>query len=131
MFDGACPLCRAEVAIYQRQARPDSSLHWVDVSADHPTAPGEPDLATLRRRFHVRTAQGQWLSGAAAFVHLWAQLPGWRFLARLARLPGMLCLMEGAYRVFLWLRPGLQVVARRLSGGASGRAKAHTPAKPG
>jgi predicted DCC family thiol-disulfide oxidoreductase YuxK len=116
MFDGACPLCRAEVAMYQKQAGPDASLRWIDVSAEHTTVLGEPDLACLRRRFHVRTAQGQWLSGAAAFAHLWDQLPGWRLLARLARWPGMLCLMEGAYRVFLCLRPGMQAVMRRLTG---------------
>ena len=133
MFDGACPLCRAEISIYQEAERKAlasqgklghpggaeaTRLAWVDVSQLRPEdtgSEGAPDLAQLRARFHVRTAQGQWLSGAAAFVHLWAQLPRWRLLATLARLPGVLALMEAAYRGFLPLRPALQSLARRLS----------------
>jgi predicted DCC family thiol-disulfide oxidoreductase YuxK len=122
MFDGACPLCRAEIGLYQQAAleatTPGSPpLEWVDVSRASFALPGEqagPSVEALRRRFHVRTAQGQWLSGAAAFVYLWAQLPRWRWLAALAKLPGLLWLMEMAYRGFLPVRPHLQRVARWL-----------------
>jgi predicted DCC family thiol-disulfide oxidoreductase YuxK len=38
----------------------------------------------------------------------------WRWLAVLARLPGLLWLKEMAYRGFLPARPHLQSVARRL-----------------
>jgi predicted DCC family thiol-disulfide oxidoreductase YuxK len=116
MFDGSCPLCRAEVSVYQDAAlQCGAEVHWVDVSAAFEPLPHEPDLQTLRRRFHVRTAQGQWLSGAAAFVHLWAQLPRWRLLAAAARFRGVTACLEAAYRGFLWLRPGLQAAARWAS----------------
>ena len=52
------------------------------------------------------------LDGAAAFVAMWERLPGWRWLARLARLPGMLWLLEVIYRGFLRLRPMLQTLVR-------------------
>ncbi len=67
-------------------------------------------------RFHVRRDDGVVFSGAEAFVKLWATLPGWRWLARLARLPGMLWLMERSYRGFLRIRPALQRLMGRLIG---------------
>lgn len=111
-YDGSCPLCRREIGLYQglHAAQP---LRWHDVSSQ---APEDSQLSQSQAmaRLHVRDARGQVLSGAAAFVALWACLPGWRHLARLARLPGVLWLMEGSYRGFLRLRPGLQALAKRL-----------------
>ncbi|PZO26618.1 MAG: DUF393 domain-containing protein, partial [Betaproteobacteria bacterium] len=94
-FDGSCPMCRREIAVYQN-ITPDQPIAWVDVSKpDTPLPQGQPK-EQLMARFHTRTAQGELLSGAAAFVHVWAQLPGWRVLAWLAKVPGMLWLMEKA-----------------------------------
>ena len=61
-------------------------------------------------RFHVITSNSEVVSGAAAFVHLWRQLPGWRNLARLAQLPGILNLMEFGYGKFLTIRPKIQKI---------------------
>jgi predicted DCC family thiol-disulfide oxidoreductase YuxK len=62
----------------------------------------------LMQRFHVIRPDGSIVSGAAAFVHVWEQLPSWRNLARLGRIPGMLNLMEFGYDMFLYFRPKLQ-----------------------
>jgi hypothetical protein len=70
--------------------------------------------AALMRRFHVSTPSGELLSGAKAFVHLWSQLAGWHRLARLARLPGVVFLMELAYRLFLLFRPSMQWAHKRF-----------------
>lgn len=69
----------------------------------------------LMQRFHAITATGELLSGARAFVYVWALLPGWRHLARVARVPGVLWLMEAAYRIFLIFRPWMQTAYRRWS----------------
>ena len=116
LYDGACPLCRREIAHVQglAQQQGNSALCFLDVSAGAPSTAAEvQERATLLARFHVQRADGTRLDGAAAFVEMWARLPGWRWLARLARLPGVLTLLEWAYRGFLHLRPALQAVARR------------------
>lgn len=104
-YDGGCPLCRAEIAAYQRTEGGDT-LHWVDAHAAPAAALGaglgrEAALA----RLHVRRGDGQLLHGAQAFVAIWEALPRWRALARLARLPGVTPLLELGYRVFLRVRP--------------------------
>lgn len=115
LYDGACPLCRREIAHYQgivqRQAARD--VRFADVSDPGVPLPPARTRAQLLHRFHVQRADGSLVDGAAAFVALWARLPGWRWLARLARLPGVTPLLEVAYRAFLPLRPTLQRWARR------------------
>ena len=63
---------------------------------------------------HLRFALIYLVSGAAAFVEVWAQLKGWKWLAALARLPGVTFLLEGLYRAFLPVRPALSRAAKAL-----------------
>jgi predicted DCC family thiol-disulfide oxidoreductase YuxK len=112
-FDGSCPLCRREIAVYQH-LKADLPIDWIDITQADFVAPAGQSVDGLMKRFHVTTPSGDLLSGAQAFVHIWSQLPGWRWLARLARLPGMLALMELSYRGFLRIRPRMQRLARRL-----------------
>ncbi len=117
-FDGACPLCRAEISHYRSQDGA-SAICFADVSKPEAN-PGDG----LRRdqamaRFHVRKPDGTLVSGAAAFVEIRRLLPRWRWAARIAALPGMLTLLEGAYRLFLPARPFLA----RLYGFMSSRKK--------
>lgn len=123
-FDGACPLCAREIAVYRR-SRGSERVAFVDVAGAEPLGPGL-DRGLALARFHVREADGRLLCGAAAFGRLWAQLPAWRPLALLLRLPGALWLAERAYRGFLPLRPTLAKILpppRRLAcdDGACGR----------
>ncbi len=110
-FDGACPLCRREIAVYRKRDR-DGAIEWVDVSACQAAeiVPGLTGEAA-KRRFHVRRADGTLLSGAAAFAEMWAQTPGFQWLGRFARWPGVTPVLEGVYRGFLRVRPGVQRVA--------------------
>lgn len=104
-YDGGCPLCRAEIASYQRTAGGET-LQWVDATACGPAALGPGlDVPTALARLHVRQPDGTLLQGAAAFVAIWSQLPRWRWLARVAQLPGVLPLLELAYTLFLKVRP--------------------------
>ena len=110
LYDGACPLCRREIALY-RGLPADQALAFVDVSDTATALPPGSDRAQLLARFHVLGADGRLVDGARGFVALWAALPGWRWLARLAALPGATGLMEIGYRAFLVLRPSMQRLA--------------------
>jgi predicted DCC family thiol-disulfide oxidoreductase YuxK len=113
LYDGACPLCRREIGIY-RGLQSSTPVCFADVSDASQPLPGGTTREQLLARFHVRDAEGRLHSGAQAFLALWATLPGWRWLARLGRLPGAAWAMERVYRLFLRLRPALQRWAARL-----------------
>jgi len=113
LYDGACPLCRREIGIY-RGLQSSTPVCFADVSDVAQPLPGGTTREQLLARFHVRDADGRLLSGAQAFLALWAALPGWRWLARVGRLPGAAWAMERVYRLFLRLRPSLQRWASRL-----------------
>lgn len=109
-FDGACPLCRREIALLRRLDR-RGSIRFVDVSGGG--APECPiDKRELLARFHVRE-NGQLLSGAGAFAAIWRAIPLLRPIGLLARIPIVLALLERAYLAFLGVRPRLQRLARR------------------
>jgi predicted DCC family thiol-disulfide oxidoreductase YuxK len=112
-YDGACPLCSAEISFYEGR-RGAEAIRFVDVAAEN--AATGPDLTCREalQRFHVRRSDGTLLSGARAFVAIWEALPGWRRAARFAHLPGVLPLMEAGYRAFLPARPLLSRMARRF-----------------
>lgn len=84
-YNSACPVCDAGID-YQREKMEGCAVEFVDVHA-HPETAQElgVDLALLRERLHVRDAAGNTQVGDRAFATLWAQTPGQRWMARLAR----------------------------------------------
>jgi predicted DCC family thiol-disulfide oxidoreductase YuxK len=112
-FDGSCPMCRREIAVYRRLPQA-ASVDWVDVSTGAEL--GSLSCAQAMARFHVRDRQGRLFSGAAAFSRMWRLFPGWRWLGWLSAWPPFSWLFEGAYRLFLPLRPRLQMWVRRWAG---------------
>ena len=104
-YDGGCPLCSREIAFYRRQQGAEQ-IAWSDVSG---TSEGEmvPGLSQdeALSRFHVAKPDGSLISGGAAFAELWAVLPAFRPIGRLLRHPFFLWMLNGAYDLFLKLRP--------------------------
>lgn len=113
-YDGACPLCRREIAVYSG-LRPMRAIQWTDVSGEASALPAGCSRDVMLARFHVTGPDGRLVSGATAFLTLWESLPGWRWLARLGRLPGMPWVLEQGYRGFLRIRPVMQRLAGRLA----------------
>ena len=103
-FDGACPVCSREIAVYQHGPGGDC-IRWVDAARCRPEELGQGlSREAALARLHLRSGNGQLVSGAAAFTQLWKQLPRWRWLG-LAFGSGLrLAALERGYRVFLWVR---------------------------
>ena len=106
-FDGACPLCSREIGAYRR-LEGAAGICWVDVHGAAEAGPAA-DLSREQAmaRFHVRAVDGTLVSGGAAFVLLWRQLPSLHWLAVIASHPPVSWCVEPAYRLFLRLRPWL------------------------
>ena len=115
-FDGACPLCRREIAWMRRLDR-RNAIAFVDVSraaaAPDSAAACPIDRSALLARFHA-LEDGEVVSGAAAFAAMWRAVPLLRPLGLAARNRLVLAGLERLYGVFLRVRPRLQRAARRL-----------------
>ncbi len=110
-FDSQCPLCVREIALMKRLDR-RGAIDFVDLygARDCPVDPAE-----LLRRFHARERGQPVVSGAAAFAAMWRAIPVLRPLGLLAKFPPVLWILEGAYRLFLLVRPRLQRLAHRMT----------------
>jgi predicted DCC family thiol-disulfide oxidoreductase YuxK len=117
-YDGACPLCQREIALY-RDLPATAPVEFVDISDPAQPVPSGQSREAWLARFHVQHADGRIESGARAFLALWARLPYWRWLARLGALPGVATLLELMYRAFLRVRPAMQRLAARRWGGSA------------
>lgn len=104
-YDGACPVCSREIAVYQRQPGAKACA-WVDASRCEAAALG-PDLDPARAlaRMHVRRSDGTLVQGAAAFAEMWKAFPATRRLGRLASWAPVTWVLDQAYSLFLVLRP--------------------------
>lgn len=109
-FDGDCPLCVREISLIRRLDR-RGAITFVDLARGE----GCPlDRDAMLRRFHAQEPGQPIVSGAEAFAVMWRATPALRPLGLLARQPAILWLLERLYRVFLTVRPRLQVLARRV-----------------
>jgi predicted DCC family thiol-disulfide oxidoreductase YuxK len=106
--DGACPLCRREIALMRRLDR-HGAIRFVDAADAGASCP--IDRAELLARFHARE-NGCMLSGAAAFAAMWRAIPLLRPLGLAARNVHVLAFLEWVYRRFLSARLTLQRLVR-------------------
>jgi len=81
------------------------AIKFTDIAT--PTASCPIDRQLMLARFHA-SEDGQLLSGAAAFAAMWRAIPVLRPIGLLARLPGVLAILEALYLQFLKVRPHIQ-----------------------
>lgn len=101
-FDGSCPICSREVALYRRLDR-RGRIRWHDASRDAgDLAADGVTRADALARLHVRDDDGRLVTGARGFVAIWERLPAFAWLAAIARRPAVLARLERGYA---WLAP--------------------------
>lgn len=102
-YNSACPVCNAGIKDQRRrmEARGIKDIEWIDVHTC-PEAVAEVDapLEAVRERLHVRGPDGRVDVGADAFIRLWSQTPGQRWIAAISRMPVLKRLMQAAYNAF-------------------------------
>lgn len=115
-FDGQCPVCGREVAVYRRLVA-GGAVQWIDLASGLGALRGEPfDLASAMTLLHVRDAEGELHVGLPAHLVLWERLPVLKWLAwGLRRSAAARRVFEHMYLWFTVRRPGLR---RARTGGA-------------
>lgn len=98
-FDSGCPVCARGAAHWQRRDWARRTA-WVDLMAEPDALAAEGvSFGAAMETLHVRDRDGQLVVGGDAFLLLWDQLPGWRWISRLVR---RLRLEEWFDRAYRW-----------------------------
>ncbi|HMO09597.1 MAG TPA: DUF393 domain-containing protein [Paracoccaceae bacterium] len=88
LFNANCPVCSFEIGHYARYCREAGlPIRFDDLNTDARARWGI-DADTAARRLYV-LHEGKLASGVPAFLVLWQQMPRYRWLARIAGLPGV------------------------------------------
>jgi predicted DCC family thiol-disulfide oxidoreductase YuxK len=97
-YDGACPLCSAEISRLRKHAKDALILQDIhDLDGSEPT----PHKTLLLSRLHLKTAEGEWITGLRANIRAWHHTP-FRLLWRMLDWPLISSISHWFYE--LWLR---------------------------
>lgn len=105
-YDGACHVCDFEMAHYRKKDCAHA-LEFIDIAAPEfkPEA-HELDPHEIQKSLHAKDASGNVYQGLDTFIVIWERLPGYHWLSKLFRLPGMSHFGRAGYFVFArFIRP--------------------------
>jgi len=112
VYDAECALCTRAVRQFEAVRGARAELRFVPLQelerrmkaprgrdpAGLPETLFRLDPAALRAQLHVVQADGAVFAGAEAVVRIMRELPRWRLLSGLYRVPGMKRIADAAYR---------------------------------
>ena len=100
LYNATCPVCNFEIQHYARYADAKGlPIRFDDLNSDARGRWGL-DADTAARRLYV-LHEGTLTSGIPAFLVLWAQMPRYRWLARVVGFPGIKQIASLAYEYVL------------------------------
>lgn len=98
IYDGECPVCQGGVRWVERRALPGRFEFLPCQSPERRTRFPWMTEESCLEAVQLVLSDGRVLSGDAAVPEILKRLRGWRWLARLFRLPGVKFLAPPAYR---------------------------------
>ena len=106
-FDGLCRACSMEIDYYRKQKGSDR-IDFVDIMSPEFSAESHGlDPRKVHRVMHVRSADGVLHEGVDAFRAIWAELPRYRFMTKVADSKAVRPFLEAGYQLFVRIRPYL------------------------
>ncbi len=99
-YDGKCGLCSKEIAHYKRVA-PQGIFIWQDITIDASALEALGiSYADGLKLLHAIDGKGTIHIGVDAFLLIWQQLPRWRIMGMLVKMPLIKPLVHKIYDLF-------------------------------
>ena len=104
-FNNSCKICKAEIDLYKKEKI--SKIDWIDITNNqNAKIETKKNDKELLRRLHVKK-NGEIISGARAFLLVWKNIPKYKFLYSILRLPIIFHIFSVVYEIiafFLYLK---------------------------
>lgn len=104
-YNNSCKICKTEIDFYKKQKIDE--IEWVDITdGSSVTKYTGKKSQTLLRRLHVEE-NGRIIGGADAFLVLWKNMPKYKFLYKILKLPIIFNVFNVSYEIiayFLYLK---------------------------
>tara|TARA_R110002096_G_C14661614_1_gene728112 strand:- start:33555 stop:33932 length:378 start_codon:yes stop_codon:yes gene_type:complete len=99
-YDDRCPLCSKEIDYYKRIA-PSTVIVWCGIS-QHISVLEKNDISYLEslKILHVINTEGKLYRGVDAFILIWQHIIGWRWFAKVVKLPLIYHVSKALYSIF-------------------------------
>ena len=109
-FNNSCKICKAEIDLYKKEKI--EQINWIDIT-NNQDAQKETNRndSELLRRLHVKK-DGKIFSGAKAFLIVWKNIPKYKFLYLIFKLPIIFQIFSLFYEIiafFLYLKNKKQI----------------------
>lgn len=99
-YDGKCGLCSKEIHYYMSIDK-EKKFSWIDVTEQYDELEKIGiSLSNALMYLHAIDLDGRLRTGVDAFVLIWNNLPGWKFLGFLISLPIIKSVARFVYRIF-------------------------------
>ncbi len=104
-FDGLCPVCSKEIDIYRHKDK-NNLIDFIDITTDA----FNPDIEGLNpeqvmKVFHVKTSQGDVITGVDGFVEIWKTLGIFKPLQQMTQWRLTRPFFDLGYVIFTHIRP--------------------------